>query len=187
MIEALFPSGSQPDALEQEANEHEAFANARFNAYLRREKDFLRLEEHIRNRNEPRTLTGESGSGKSALLANWANQFQVQNPKIPVIKHFIGATPSSTDWEMLVRRVMAEFNRHFDLELNFPLDPAALRSAFAKSLHQAAQKGEFVLILDGLDQLQDIPNSGARELLWLPESLPVNMHLLLSTLPGSSL
>ncbi len=187
VIEALFPSGSQPDAIEQEANEHEAFASTRFNAYLRREKDFLRLEEHIRYRDEPLVITGESGSGKSALLANWANQFQEQNPKIPVIKHFIGATPSSTDWAFLVRRLMAEFNRHFGLELTFPLDPVALRAAFTNSLHQAAQKGEFVLILDGLDQLEDIPNSGARELLWLPESLPMNMHLLLSTLTGPSL
>jgi hypothetical protein len=187
VIDRLFPSGSQPDAIEQEANEHEAFASTRFNAYLRREKDFLCLDEHIRYRDKPLVLTGESGSGKSALLANWANQFQEQNPKIPVIKHFIGATPSSTDWAFLVRRLMAEFNRHFGLELTFPLDPVALRAAFTNSLYQAAQKGEFVLILDGLDQLEDIPNSGARELLWLPESLPVNMHVLLSTLPGPSL
>ncbi|PKN87602.1 MAG: hypothetical protein CVU46_03995 [Chloroflexi bacterium HGW-Chloroflexi-8] len=187
VIETLFPPGSQPDALEQEANEQEAFARARFNAYLKRDKDFSCLDGHFRSGVGPLVVTGESGSGKSALLANWVDQFQEQNPKIPVIKHFIGATPFSADWAFLVRRLLAEFNRHFGLELLFPLDPAALRAAFANGIHQAAQKGEFILILDGLDQLEDIPNTGARELLWLPESLPVNVHLYLSALPGPSL
>lgn len=187
VIDSLFPPGSQPDALDREAAEHETFAQARIKVYLKREADFFQLNEHLHSCSGPLVITSPSGCGKSALLANWAQNYQKNHPQAIIIQHYIGATNISSDWAMLVRRLMAEFNRHFDLQLTFPLDPIALRTAFTNSLFLVAQKGDIVLILDGLDHLEESPGAGARELLWLPARLPPNVHLLLSTTPGPAL
>ena len=44
-----------------------------------------------------------------------------------------------------------------------------LRVAFADWLHMASKRGRIVLVLDGLDALED--KEGARDLLWLPAHL----------------
>ena len=49
----------------------------------------------------------------------------------------------------------------------------------------ASAKGKTVLVLDGLNQLEDRDN--ASDLGWLPEHFPPNVRLIASTLPGRSL
>ena len=86
----------------------------------------------------PLIVVGESGLGKSALLSNWALGYREQHPDDCVLMHFIGATPYSTDWAAMLRRLLAELARRFDLELALPVQPDALRAAFARGLALAA-------------------------------------------------
>ena len=62
-------------------------------------------------------VTGESGVGKSALLANWALEYRAHHPQNLLIPHFIGTTPASTDWAAMVRRILEEFNRRLSLKV----------------------------------------------------------------------
>ena len=80
--------------------------------------------------------------------------------------HFIGATPYSADWAAMLRRIMGELKRRFDIQQEIPDKPDELRSAFTNFLHMAAAKGKCVLILDALNQLED--RDGALDLVWLP-------------------
>jgi nephrocystin-3 len=56
---------------------------------------------------------------------------------------------------------------------------------FPEWLAEVSNKGGMVLVLDGLDQLS--PAENAHELRWLPEKLPTNISLVVSTLPGRCL
>jgi tetratricopeptide (TPR) repeat protein len=85
----------------------------------------------------------------------------------------------------MVRRIMGEVKRRFDIPGDIPDKPDELRLAFANWLHMAAARGRVIMVLDALNQLED--REGAPDLVWLPPVIPDNVRLLLSTLPGRPL
>lgn len=185
IIDSLYPEGSQPTVMQQEIHEHERYAAGRARVYIGGEKYFQRIEEHIFANRTPLVLVGESGVGKSALLANWGLGFKEKHPDVKVIMHFSGASTLSGDWAFMLRRIMEELKDCINLEGEIPEDPNALRRVFPDWLIQASRKKKIVLILDALNQLED--RQGAQELTWLPRSLPENVGMILSTLPGKTL
>jgi len=190
LINELFPEGEKLDPLDRETVEHDAFAQSRFSVYIGRDEYFDRLDEYIKSDSQPLVVLGESGSGKSALLANWVATYREEHPDELVITHFIGATPYSADWAAMLRRIMGEFKRRFDIQQDIPAEPDKLRSAFANWLHMASAAAEkksekIILILDALNQLED--RDQAPDLVWLPPFIPENIRLILSTLPGRPL
>jgi tetratricopeptide (TPR) repeat protein len=209
VIDRLFPEGSQPDDLSRERAEHAVFARSRSHVYVERPDDLARLDAHFAGGGPPLVILGEPGVGKSALIANWARRVRVHTAVDPkakrslwtriagqreraapkpaplVIEHYVGATPASTDWAAVVRRLLGELSRHFHLHLSIPHWPDGLRLAFATALHQAAARGRVLLILDGLDQIDD--RSGHTGLAWLPPEIPANVRIVVSALPGPAL
>jgi tetratricopeptide (TPR) repeat protein len=186
VINDTWPEGSLPDPLDREAMDHEAFAQSRAKVYIGRDEYFQKLDAHAAGTgDQPLVILGESGSGKSALLANWALRHRAAHPGDFLLLHFIGGTPYSSDWAAMLRRTMGEFKRKFGIAQDIPDQPDALRSAFANWLHMAAAKGRIILILDALNQLED--RDGAPDLAWLPPVMPENVRLIASTLPGRAL
>jgi len=184
-INQMFPVTEVPGPLDREAAEHDAFARSRTGVYVGRQEYFDRLNEHGAGDGPPLVILGESGSGKSALLANWALRYRREHPDTLVLMHFIGSSPYSTDWAAMLRRIMGELKRHFGIQQQLPENRDALRVAFANWLHMSAARGRVVLILDALNQLED--HDGAPDLVWLPPVIPDNVRLVLSTLPGRPL
>jgi hypothetical protein len=189
VIDSLYPEGSELEPLDREAAEHDIFAQSRFGVYIGREEYSQRLDAHVQGEGPPLVVLGESGSGKSALLANWAERHRAAGAKEPdeelFLFHFIGATPASADWAAMLRRILGEFRRQLGVEVEIPDQPEALRATFANALHQAAARRRVVLILDALNQLED--RDQAPDLVWLPPVIPENVRLILSTLPGRPL
>jgi len=195
VIDRLFPEGTQPDALDREAAEHENFASSRcvvevrpgekVGVYIGRREYTDRLDAHAVGDGPPLVVLGESGSGKTALLANWERGYRATHKGELTIQHFIGATPASADWMAMLRRILGEFNRKLDLRIEIPDQPDALRGRFANALSMAAARGRVILVLDGLNQLED--RDQAPDLVWLPPEIPSNIRLILSTLPGRPL
>ena len=184
VIERLFPKGSRPDPLAREAAEHEAFAANRARVYIGRQAYFDRLDAHAASLEPPLVLRGESGSGKSALLANWAARYAGAHPDEFLLMHFTGATPDSTDWTALLARIMGELKRRFHFQDEIPTRPESMKPAFKDMLERAAAQGRMMLVLDAVNQLED--RDQALELAWLPAELPDNLRLFISTLPGRS-
>ena len=184
LIDSLFPEESIPDPLEKERWEHEAFARSRFGLYIGRSKYFETLNEHAAGDSSPLAILGDSGMGKSALLANWSATYRKENPEVPVLLHFIGATSQSASLAPMLKRIMAELKKTFGIEADIPDSAEEVKRAFANWLYQAAAKGRCVIIVDALNQLADEP--GALDLTWLPPKIPENIRLIVSTLPGRS-
>ena len=186
IIDKCWPEGSQPDPLDREAMDHEAYAQSRERVYIGRPEYFAKLDAHADGSgDQPLVILGESGCGKSALLANWVTHYRKAHPEVLTLQHYIGATPYSADWAAMLRRLMGEFKRHFNIQHDIPDKPDALRSVFPNWLHMAAAKGRIVLVLDALNQLED--RDGAPDLVWLPPVMPENVRLVVSTLPGRPL
>ena len=182
VIEKLYPEISIPNALDRAEFDHEAYSASRRTVYIGRHEYMDRLDAHAVGDGPPLVITGESGGGKSALLANWSHNWSERHPETPVLVHFIGASPDSADWMAMLRRLLGEFQRKFDIEIEIPDQPDALRMAFVNALHMVAARGRLVLVLDALNQIED--RDGAPDLVWLPPVIPSNVRLVVSTLSG---
>ncbi|MDP8255054.1 MAG: DUF4062 domain-containing protein [Candidatus Alcyoniella australis] len=165
--------------------DHEMFAESRARVYVGRKEYFDTLDKHMREDGAPLVILGESGSGKSALLANWAIKFQKENPKVFFLVHFIGSNADSANWAVMLRRIMGEIKQRDTMTDELPDTPEKLRAEFPNWLSMAAARGRLVLVLDGLNQLED--RDQAPDLVWLPEFVPPEVQLIMSTLPGRPL
>jgi nephrocystin-3 len=190
-IEAQFHIEENPDPLTCEARDHEAFAETRRRTYIGRPDYFNRLDRHAAANGGPLVLVGDSGSGKSALMANWLEHWRTQHPQDFIFQHYIGGTPDSADHWRLIARLIEEIRRwsndpdnpprtHDDMLREFPLWLAKARS-------NAEHKGvRCILLLDALNQLED--NDHARQLGWLPQQpFADGLRLVVSTLPSEAM
>jgi len=182
VIEELYPEKTIPIPLDRAALDHEAYAASRRMVYIGRDEYRSKLDAHAAADGPPLVIAGQSGGGKSALLANWTHTWSERHPETPVLVHFIGAAPDSADWMAMLRRLLGEFQRKFGIEIQIPDQPDALRAAFANALHMVSTRRRVVLVLDALNQIED--RDGALDLVWLPPVIPANVRLIVSTLPG---
>ncbi|MFQ5642416.1 MAG: tetratricopeptide repeat protein [Thiogranum sp.] len=185
VIDRRFPAGAEADPLDRDALDHAAFARSRAQVYIGRQAYYDRLDDYVAGDAPAVVLLGESGTGKSALLANWALRYEEKHPDDFVFTHFIGSTQQSSDHIALIRRLIGEIRRRFDVGEEIPDSPEALCQALPGWLAIAASSGRAIVILDALNQLEDKGN--APELGWLPVHYPQNLRLIVSTLPGRSL
>jgi tetratricopeptide (TPR) repeat protein len=185
LIDTLYPEGEKPSPLERERMDHETFARSRSSVYIGRQEYFDELDAHVASDNPPLVVLGESGSGKSALLSNWAIRYHEQHPEDFLLLHFIGGSPDSTDATRMLRRIMLELKEKFNLSDDVPTKPEQIREQFPDWLTKTAGQGRIILVLDALNQLEDIDN--APDLGWLPRVFPKHCRVILSTLPGRSL
>jgi tetratricopeptide (TPR) repeat protein len=184
IIERLYPEKEIPNALDRAALDHEAYSASRRTVYIGRDEYIARLDANAAGDGPPLVIAGDSGGGKSALVANWTHNWSEQHPETPMLVHFIGAAPDSANWMAMLRRLLGEFQRKFGIQIEIPDQPDALRMAFANALHMVAARGRLVLALDALNQIED--RDGAPDLVWLPPVIPANVRLVVSTLPDRS-
>lgn len=182
LIDALFPADTPPDPLAEEAAGQEAFIRDMSRVYVARLADYEALDRQAACSGPPLVVTGEAGIGKSALLANWVRRFRAEHPDVPVIAHFIRATPASVEEAFALRRLAAELDRAFDLGLDPPEDPRRAREAFSRALALAGRRGgRAVVVIDGLDRLEG--RRGPSDANWIPAEIPPSVRLILGCGP----
>jgi len=209
VLDERFPEGSEPDPLAREAAEHASFARSRSRVYVGMEECLDRLDAHAETTGPPLVVVGEVGSGKSALLARWGLRYRESHPGDTVLMHFAGSSPSSADWTGIARRILGEFQSAFKLKASTPDQPDGLRAALASLIEAVGRQLEgapqttgwlarwfgrrrtdpalprrVVLILDGLDQLED--KDGGPDLSWLPTSISPAIRVVVSAGPGAT-
>lgn len=188
LLEAQFPERSTPSAFEQGARLHHAYARERRGLHIGAEANVASLDQWMGNGAAPAMLvTGASGGGKSALIANWIEHWRRGHPQDIVFEHYLGASPDSADPALLMRRLWEHLDRVTGGTVAAPagnVDLITLAEALGGRLKQASafasrRGGRVLVALDGLDKLAD-----GKDLRWLVEAAPEK--LLASTLDGES-
>jgi tetratricopeptide (TPR) repeat protein len=182
LLDRRFPADQAPSPPELERRAHEAFAATRDDAYVANEPDLSRLDRHAVGAGPPLIVLGESGAGKSALLAHWSARFRRSHPVAFVITHYLGAGPSGTDHLGLIRRVIAEIREHYAFDEEVPGTPEQLETDFPRWLARVGD-GRLVLVIDAIDRLV----GQAANLAWLPDEIPSSVRVILSSLAGPAL
>jgi len=201
VIDKRFPLEEVPSKIERERMYHEAFARARQKVYIGRDIYFKRLDKHAASEDPPLVVLGESGAGKSALIANWVSQYRKAHPDDFVVTHYIGGTADSADHIKILQRIMEEIKTREDERLGkkgsgekgegipqgltgkekedeIPTDPDKVKEVFPLWLSKV--RGRFILVLDALNQIEDKDN--AHDLGWLPGYFPPNVRVIVSTI-----
>lgn len=195
-IDAEYPADDVPDELERERRGHEAYAEVRRRVYIGQEETIAALIGRLESASdEPgeegsnsriTLVTGESGTGKSALLANVLHAYRRSHPDDIVLEHYIGSTPDASDPHKLMTRIAEEIRRLTESFTEIATDPEELEMQFASWLAEASawakrEGRHVVLALDALDKLSD-----GERMHWLPRMVLPHLRIVVSTLPGDA-
>jgi telomerase protein component 1 len=189
--------------LSTETDYHDRFAESMLQVYCGREKIHEELSKYLcGTATIPLMLTGESGSGKSSIIAKLQSDHHHQKPEDFLLVHYIGASPLSTNVRMMLRRFCQELENNFKLKprtvgypgTGAPEGPAAdlvlpesvekLQQLLAELLRGIPTTCKAIILVDGLNQLDETPS--ARELTWMPTVLPQNVKIIVSCVDDGS-
>lgn len=174
-----------------ENNLHEVFASARVpgedyvynsSTELYNTLDDYCDEQVLLESRPPFLVLGEHGSGKSALLANWCNRrakSKAKNRNEFIFWHAIGCTRHSTRVSNMLRRLMTELKKQFELTREVSASNENLSWDFPRFLELAAKKGKVIIVMDGLGRLLTDDGNEAG-MMWLPLEFPANVRVILS-------
>lgn len=189
-IESIFPLEEIPDSLAMQEQDHEAFAEIRRRTYVVCPAYFDVLDRHAEGSGNPLAVLGESGSGKSALLANWVQHWQQAHSDDFVFQHYTGVTPDSTAPSEIARRLIGEISKWTGSEDDLPSSQQEILRTLPLWMAKARAKAErdrvrCILVIDALNQLED--QNDAWHLGWLPKaSLSGPLRLIVSTTAAES-
>ena len=184
ILDETFPQSDVPDPFERESRRHAAYAEVRRRLYIGGETRTRSLHRLLDVRQAWILIEGQSGGGKSALLANAIEAYRQQHPKIVVHEHYTGASTDAASAASLVRRLIEGIRRitqhpteiESDLEKLFESLPVWLSTA---GFWAEKRKTRFVIVLDALNGL-----TSHTDLRWFPQVLPPSVQLVVSCLPG---
>lgn len=183
-LDEAFPAEEIPDAFEREQRLHAAYAAPRRQLYLGAEHYLTQLDEAMAQGSQRILVTGQSGGGKSALLANWLERYRTAQPAHQVHAYFLGAGSDATNPLHLVRQLIEHIRRGTGSQDEIADDPQVLLDSLPAwlaqaSAHAARHDTRWLIALDGLNNLADL-----RDLRWFPSFLPDRIHVAISCLPG---
>lgn len=196
LIDQQFPAGSETDSVEKDALMHKSYGDDRRKLYLGGQRMLAKLEKAISENQGLVLVTGESGFGKSALLANWQEQRKRSAKSDLVFIHHLGCGNEAGETTNVLKRFLRFANDYLcshgfiadDLN-TMPSDWWALVSIVnqrLKELSEAAINNNFrvIWIIDSLDRLTE---DSQVSLPWIPNPPPPNVHIVVSSLPCKAL
>ncbi len=129
-------------------------------------------------------LTGEPGSGKSAIFGELLRQLRTTDAL--VLAHAAGASPRSASVERMLRRWIEELSTALGIDAGPAenVDPDTIDATFRALLGRMAQQRRVVLAVDALDQFE--ATTQGRLMTWLPHKLPANVRLIATAVTGEA-
>jgi hypothetical protein len=182
-----------PGGFDEENALAEAFIETRIERYEvgNRQQVLDALREHAKGTSDNGYLciVGEPGSGKSALLGKFVRDHVREMAEEPsraadlLISHFVGV--NATNVRELLLRLCHELAVGAGLSEDFPADFDGLRQELPKLLEKAAGQRRVVLLIDAVNQLDSAYDGPG--MAWLPDHLPPDVRVILSSLQGPAL
>jgi nephrocystin-3 len=179
LIEKHWPHKRQESWLEKEQSGHAAFAQSRRKAYVADAELTEKILSGVAGQDSVIVVSGDSGGGKSSLLAYIAEQFRASEPDLFVIEHYIGVTATSTDPDTLLRRIIEETRLHTGAEDAVPQTSDELARSLPAWLAKMGST-RLLIFIDAINQFS-ATGSGSHLLGWLPEHIPANIKLVISS------
>ncbi|MGD9487590.1 MAG: tetratricopeptide repeat protein [Calditrichaceae bacterium] len=161
------------------------FINARRKVYIREEKYFNLITDHVERSSSPIVITGKTGAGASSLLANYLVEHAEKNPDDLLLYNFSNASENSSNHIRVLKRFCEELSGgEIKLDEIDENSSEQLKNYLDELLEQKAPQ-KVLIVIDGLDEFDNDDNSLL--LNWLPYSFDDNVKIILSCGAGASL
>ncbi|TRZ48361.1 DUF4062 domain-containing protein, partial [bacterium] len=149
-------------------------------------------------------LTGESGSGKSAVFSMVYKMMEQEKEKYLILAHSAGLSPRAKHVADLLQIWNNQLRKHLEMEQETtepekadslktalsgeqekaPATPIEqLQEKFTELLGMAAAQTRVVLLIDALDRFE--PTARAQHMSWLSTLMPRNVRLLCTAISGT--
>ncbi|XP_022102529.1 NACHT domain- and WD repeat-containing protein 1-like [Acanthaster planci] len=184
---------SLEDPLHQEILQHLSFCLTKCVGFQGRDDIIKNVRDYVIQRAKgdggkdgiPMVLYGESGSGKTSIMAKCAalvKQSWLCGTGTVMVLRFLGTSPNTSSIQRVLTMVCKQILLAYDKKgFQLPTEYNKLVAAFSKIMKFATAEKPLVIFLDSLDQLSS--EHGAHRLVWLPKALPAYTALVVSTLP----
>jgi WD40 repeat protein len=162
-------------AADHEETAQDAWARERGRGFTGRAKPVERVAAYLHGADaHPLVVTGAAGAGKSALLAYSLERYRMMRREAKTIHRTAGATAESVDGRVMLAEVC------WRLGWSGPAGYADMVEQFGGLLK--AGSAPLVVVLDGLDEWT--PLDQARDLDWLPRTVPAGVRLIVCAAAG---
>uniref|UniRef100_A0A6B2KWH3 Uncharacterized protein n=1 Tax=Arcella intermedia TaxID=1963864 RepID=A0A6B2KWH3_9EUKA len=142
---------------------------------------------------QPLVITGQSGIGKTSLMANWLYENQTNsNPQLLICSFFVGSGNYSIQDVCLW--LIREIKEKFDIILPIPDEKYVVRD-LGYWIQLASEKGKVVFLLDSIHKLDPSKQTSQegdkaekeiyKDWSWIPATLPNNFRFIITTIPNS--
>ena len=184
LLDDAFPLSEIPDAFEREQQRHEAYASPRRRLYLGGDSYLESLDLFVSEGTPRIVIEGESGGGKSALIANWLSVRAQCFTEDLLYAHYTAASADAADPTSLVRRLCEAIKRRTGSTEEVAVDSDALMDSVPfwlaiASAYAQSHNTRWLLVIDALNGLPE-----NEDLRWWPSFLPDRVHLIVSCLSG---
>ena len=176
LLDELFPIENTTE-LEKERIGQRAYKNQLCLSYIKDDHIFKVLDDWLSDENKRQlVITGASGLGKSALLANWINEkFYDKDRDYNIIYHFTGNGGSQSSYHYVERIIRDEIADQYQWAEE--IKTLSLEQLFNKIV--ADKQKPLLIVIDAINQLAD--ENDAKLLNWLPDANK-SVKILYSTL-----
>jgi tetratricopeptide (TPR) repeat protein len=129
-------------------------------------------------------ITGEAGSGKSALFGELRRRLGTTDAF--VLAHAAGASVAAASVDSMLRRWIAELAAALGAApaLAENADPETVEAAFGALIGRLAMQRRVIVLIDALDQLE--ATTRGRSVTWLPRPWPDNARLITTAIEGAA-
>lgn len=185
------PEKNQDIDTMRERHVHSALAMSRRSVYLSVEDWVNRVHAHLDTRahcGHPLIVVAPPGGGKTAFVSNYVANYRNYLPQALWLQYYTGCNTESCNYQRLCCNVIEAIKERWTLEdeVSKRLKPNEWQREMLIWLNMAATRGRCVLILDGLDQLDDT-HDHALDLHWLPRTFPAEVRTIITCSPGPAL
>jgi len=169
--------------LDDEGWAHHNFAEEHLEFFVGRTQVLSEIQRYI-NSSDPNVLCilGAGGSGKSSLMAKAIELAHNDNKEAHIVFRFIGITPDASNDYTMLKSLFSEISRRYKDEEEVPIGYHELATNFINLIENATSEYPLIIFLDALDQLTS--QQRVESLPWIPETLPDNVRIILTTRPG---
>ena len=166
VIDKYFPE-TEVTELERMRNIQRAFINSRHAHYIERQSYFDIIDDFIRSEDNYLVFTGESGMGKSALLANWIKKNE-DSDDFNVIYHFIdNPFANNNDHKVVLQHLCDEIYYLYCIN-RFDAYTQNIDDEMQQLINIVASREQpLVIVIDGINQLDS--RNDEKLLYWIPE------------------
>lgn len=164
MLDKYFPEG-ECTLLERERTAQRAYINSRHSHFAGREKELEYLDTFARSTSSHLVITGDSGMGKSALLANWIKRNE-NNDDFNLAYHFVGNSFTGNNYESVLHHLCDEIYDIYQIEKGPNRQEKPEEEAQRLVSEVASHQKPLIVIIDGINQI--MAPKDEKLLLWLP-------------------